>query len=171
MSESDHLKRARWVRVLAVAPLCLQQASWTAPAGEACIERRVSQHYDALACGPIRRTQLEAERAAALRRKKSMSMIKLRAVSKLSGMQLHVSKVKKVPVTVHEEFEIEGTDRGVLKRIATEKSLQVEVRMLTMYSQAPACEPPVPQCDVRVRCCCAVCAAASQGGGGEGGGV
>lgn len=55
-------------------------------------------------------------------------MIKLRQVSKLAGMQLHVSKVKKVPVNVHEEFDIEGTDRGVLKRIATEKSLQEEVR-------------------------------------------
>ena len=76
----------------------------------------------------IRAKQLDLERKAALRRVKSAAMIKLKALTRLTGLQLKVSKVKKVPVNVHEKFDIEGTDRGVLKRQATERALRLEVR-------------------------------------------
>jgi len=66
---------------------------------------------------------LANERKAAIRRAKRMSMFKLKALSRLSGLRMQVSKVRRVPSSVHEEFHIEGTDRGVLKRIRTEQLL------------------------------------------------
>ena len=114
VSELDHLKRARCVH-RTVAGVHLQPHA---------VRHSPGVWLDTL----IRAKQLDLERKAALRRVKTAAMIKLKALTRLTGLQLKVSKVKKVPVNVHEKFDIEGTDRGVLKRQATERALRLEVR-------------------------------------------